>query len=177
MSNDIHGDDLCVLIKGPNWGDAEFYGKWLVAAAQAETFWKEACKDPSFEKQVKRVIYDVCIPDFGISASLMVMRLEEYMTTLVLDLNSEEGGDFVMMFAMGFFAPTSLGYLMAIPSDLTVAKVKGAILKYAETEDEEYALHPEYLVNTMSFPEARAWQNRLRAVDQFRDSSNVSGHA
>lgn len=82
-----------------------------------------------------------------------------------------------MMFTMGFFAPTNLGYRMAIPSDLTVAKVRGAILKYAETEDDEYVLHPEYFVNTMPFREARAWQNRLRAVDQFRDGSNVSGHA
>jgi hypothetical protein len=177
MSSDNHGNDPCVLIKGPNWGDAEFYGKWLLAAAQAETFWKEACKDPGFEKQVKRVIYDFCIPDFGISASLMVMRLEEYMTTFVLDLESEESGAFVMMFTMGFFATSNPGYRMAIPSDLTVAKVKGAALKYAETEDEEYVLHPEYLVNTMSFPDARAWQNRLRAVDRFCDSSNVLGRA
>jgi hypothetical protein len=42
-----------VLIEGPNWGDAKFYGKWLLAAAQAETFWKEARKDPDFEKQVR----------------------------------------------------------------------------------------------------------------------------
>ena len=177
MSSDSHGNDPCVLVKGPNWGDAEFCGKWLLAAAQAETFWKEACKDPEFEKQVERVIYDFCIPDFGISALVMVMRLEEYMTTFVLDLDSEEGAAFVMMFTMGFFAATSLGYRMAIPSDLTVAKVKGATLKYAETEDEECTLHPEYLVNTMSFPEARAWQNRLRAVDEFREGTNVLGFA
>jgi hypothetical protein len=107
----------------------------------------------------------------------MVMRLEEYRTTLVLELYSEEGEDFAMMVTMGFFALTNQSYRMAVPLDLTVAKVKKAILKYAETEDEEYVLHPEYLVNTMSFPEARAWQNRLRAVDQFCDNSNVLGRA
>jgi hypothetical protein len=42
-----------------------------------------------------------------------------------------------------------------LTSDLSQSKVKGATLTYAETEDEEYVLHPEYLVNTMSFSEAR----------------------
>ncbi len=105
------------------------------------------------------------------------MRLEEYRTTLVLDLYSEEGGDLVMMVAMGFFGPTNQRYRMAIPPDLTIAKVERTILKYAETEAEEHVLHPEYLVNTMSLPEARAWQNRLRAIDQFSDGSNVLGRA
>ena len=28
--------------RDPRWGDAEFYGKWLLAAAKAEALWKEA---------------------------------------------------------------------------------------------------------------------------------------
>jgi hypothetical protein len=42
MSGYIHVNNPCIVVKGANWGDAEFYGKWLLAAAQAETFWKEA---------------------------------------------------------------------------------------------------------------------------------------
>jgi hypothetical protein len=176
MSSQIDGNNPCVLIRGPTWGDAEFYGKWLIAAAQAEAFWKQACKDLDFEKQVQRVCL-AYIPDFGISASEIIMRLEECKTTLVLDLYSEGGDDFVMMVTMGFFVPANQSYRMAIPLDLTAAKVRKAVLKYAQTEDEEYMLHPEYLVTTMSFSEARAWQNRLQAVDQFCNSSNVLGHA
>jgi hypothetical protein len=176
MSSYIHVNNPCILVKGPNWGDAEFYGKWLLAAAQAETFWKEACKDPGFEKQVESVCV-AYIPDFGISASLMVMRLEEYRTTFVLDLYSEEAADFAMMVTMGLFAPINEIYRMVIPLDLTVVKVKRGILKYAETEDKEYVLHPEYLVNTMSLPEAKAWQNRLRAIDQFWNGADVIGRA
>jgi hypothetical protein len=44
--------------------------------------------------------------------------------------------------------------------------VKSAMLKFARTEDEEYYLHPEYLVATMSYAEAEAWQHRLRNKDQ-----------
>jgi hypothetical protein len=157
MSKHIDRNNPCVLIEGPNWGDAAFYGKWLLAAGQAETFWEDALKDPDFKKQVESVC-TLYIPDFGITASVIVMGLEEYRTTLVLDLCNEDGEDFVMMVMMGFFAPTKKGYRMAIPLDLTAAKVKKAIVRYAETEDEECVLHPEYLVNTMSFPEARARQ-------------------
>jgi hypothetical protein len=31
----------CIPVQGPAWGDAQFYGEWLLAAAKAETFWKE----------------------------------------------------------------------------------------------------------------------------------------
>jgi len=82
-----------------------------------------------------------------------------------------------MMVTMGFFVPYNERYRMTVPLDLSVTKVKAAILKYAETEDEEYVLHPEFLVNTMSFSEARASQNRLRALDQFCEGSNVLGRA
>jgi hypothetical protein len=134
MLSHIDRNDPCVLIEGPTWGDAEFYGKWLLAAGQAETFWKDARKDPDFAKQVERVEI-VSIPDFGISASVMVMALQVYRTTFVLDLYSEHGEDFAMMFTMGFFAPINQRYRMTIPVDLTVEKVKWAILKYALTED------------------------------------------
>jgi len=174
MSSRIQSSNPCVLIEGPSWGNAEFYGKWLLAAAQAETFWKEARKDSDFEKQVERVSV-AYIPDFGIAASIMLMQLEEYRTTFVLDLDSEDGNDFAMMVTMGFFAPYNDRYRMTIPFELSVTKVKAAVLKYTETEDEEYVLHPEYFVNTMSVPEARAWQNRLRALDQFCEDSNVRG--
>jgi hypothetical protein len=46
-------------------------------------------------------------------------------------------------------------------TDLSLAKVKKAILRFAETEDEECALHPEALVNTMLFSEARALQKSV----------------
>jgi hypothetical protein len=84
--------------------------------------------------------------------------LKTYRTNFVLFLDTEEAGDFAMMVAMGLFAFQNERYRMSIPSDLSLANVKEAILRYAETEDEEYALHPEHIVNTMSFLEGRALQ-------------------
>ncbi len=99
IGNSIHESNPCILIEGPLWGDAEFYGKWLLAAAEAEAFWKEAFKDPGFKKQVERV-WLAYIPDFGITASVMLMQLKECRTTFVVGLDSEEGQEFGMMVAM-----------------------------------------------------------------------------
>jgi hypothetical protein len=55
-----------VLVQGPAWGDARFYGQWLQAAANAEAFWKEAYADRDFKLQVNYVC-DAYIPDFGSS--------------------------------------------------------------------------------------------------------------
>jgi hypothetical protein len=108
-ATDLADPDLHVLVEDPPWGDAEFLGKWLLAAAQAAAFWKEAYQEPAFNKQVQRLCIGY-IPDFGISASIMVMQLKEYRTTFVLDLDGEEGEHLVMMLGMGFFLPIGQTY-------------------------------------------------------------------
>ncbi len=156
-SIDANGKSSCALIESPKWGDAGFCGKWLLAAAHAEKLWKEACKNPEFDMQVARVCvaYD---PDFGIAASVMLRLLKPHKTIFALDLDSAEGDEFAMMAGMGFFSWYSARYRMSIPSNLSIAKVKKAVLSYAATEDEEHELHPEYLVNTRLFSDAMALQ-------------------
>ena len=55
---------------------------------------------------------------------------------------------------------------MVIPTRLTIGRVKRAALKLAQTEDEKSYLHPEYLVVTMPYAEAKAWQVRLRDMGE-----------
>jgi hypothetical protein len=169
-------DSPYVLVQGPAWGDAQFYGQWLLAAGKAEAFWKEAYADQDFKQQIDRVC-DAYNPDFGIAATVMIMQLREYRTTLLLELNSEDGDDFAMMAEMGFFAHGNALYQMTLPSSLTLEKVKAAIFKFAKTEDDEFTLHPEYLVTAMPLSEATTLQNRLRAITDFHDNINCSGRA
>jgi hypothetical protein len=168
--------DPYVLVQGPAWGDAQFYGEWLLAAAKAEGFWKEAYADEDFRRQVKHVC-DSYIPDFGIAATVMIMQLKDHRTTALIELNSEDGNDIAMMAEMGFLAHRSPSYQMTLPYLLTSEKVKAAILKYAKTEDEEFMLHPEHLVTAMPLSEATTLQYRLRARNDFNHSSNCSGRA
>ena len=168
--------DPYILVQGPAWGDAQFYGEWLLAAARAEAYRKEAYADEDFKRQVDHVC-DAYIPDFGIAATVMITQLKEYRTTFLVELNSEDGNDFAMMAKMGFFAHRNPSYQMTLPHSLTSEKVKAAIFKYAKTEDDEFMLHPEYLVTAMPLSEATTLQNRLRAISDFRTNTNCQGRA
>jgi hypothetical protein len=164
----INGTEPYILVEGPMWGDAEFYGEWLLAAAKAEALWKTAIKDPTFEKQIERltVLY---VPEFNLSASIFLFQVQKNLVSFTIPLNSEEWGEveqFTMMAEMGFFVVTGQRYQMAIPKGLSMEKVKMAALKFAQTEDEECVLHPEYLIATMPHAEAKAWQERLRVMDE-----------
>jgi hypothetical protein len=68
------------------------------------------------------------------------------------------------MAEMGFFAHRNPSYQMTLPYLLTSEKVKAAIFRYAKTEDEEFMLHPEYLVTPMPFSEATTLQHRLSTL-------------
>jgi hypothetical protein len=166
LENSIDKNEPCALVEGPKWANAEFYGKWLLAAAKADALWKKAIKDPAFEMQIDRLLV-VYIPDFSISATVLLSRLEKNLVSFVVRLNDEEEGEeFAMMVEMGFFILTGQRYQMVIPTRLNMDRVKRAALKFAKTEDEEYYLHPEYLVATMPYAEAKAWQSRLREMDE-----------
>jgi hypothetical protein len=166
----------CVLVEGPTWGHAEFYGRWLLAASQAEIFWKAAQQDAEFQKQTERVCV-VYIPDFALRATIMIMLLKDYRSSFVIDLNSNDVEEFTMMVLMGFFETSDHHYKMVVPVGLNLTSVKDALLNLAKTEDEEFALHPEYLVSTISFAEARACQERIRAIEEFRSGMPLLGHA
>ena len=76
------------------------------------------------------------------------------------------------MIAMGFFVHTDHHYRMAIPVNLNIKTVKMAALKFVQTADEE-SLHPESLVTTIPYAEAKAWQSRQRKLDEDRFSAGV----
>jgi hypothetical protein len=160
--------DFSVLVEGPQWGDARFYGEWLLAAAKAQVLWREALQDQEFARQVERVriIYE---PDFGIAASLTVMKLRNHCTTFVLDLYTEDGEEFAMMVVMGLFVQCGHTCRMTIPPLLTLDSLKNAILTFARTEDHEYILHPEQLVTCMSSAAASLLQKQISAFHGPRD--------
>jgi hypothetical protein len=92
------------------------------------------------------------------------LELRYEFVTFLVRLDSDEGELFAMMAEMGFFVLTGQRYQMVVPNRLNIAKVKRAMLRFAQTEDNEYFLHPEHLVTAMPFVEAKAWQKRLRAM-------------
>jgi len=64
LSSDIESpEDPCALIEGARFGDADFYGKWLLAAADAEALWKMIQRDKQFT-----TLLGGDIPDLGVRA-------------------------------------------------------------------------------------------------------------
>ena len=163
-----HEAEPVFLVEGPKWNDAEFFGQWMLAAAKANELWKEIYKDPSFKTYVDR--QTVCYaPDFGCAAAIfLLLRLEQRSGYFVVGLYSEEAELFAVMAVLGFFKREGSKHQMAIPSMLTIQKVKGAFVELAKTEDKDCALHPEYLVATMPLPDAEAYQRRQIALDEFQ---------
>jgi len=150
----MDNSDPCVLVEGPEWGDAKFYCDWLLAAGAAQSLWNQALEDQEFRKQIDRVnVY--CVHDFGISATFVVMQLRQNKTRFVLHIDSYvEGEAFTMMVGMGFFVKKHQSYQMTVPTCLTGDKVRSAVVAFAETEDNECFLHPECLITAVPFAEA-----------------------
>jgi hypothetical protein len=162
--------EFWALIEGPRWADTEFYGNWLLAAAKANELWTEALKNPRFSRRVD-LLTAFELPDFSIGATLMLSRLEQNLASFVVSLNEQSlPKEFAMMIELRFFALTGQRYQMVIPTRLTLRKVMKAALRLvkteAEGEDGVDVLHPEYIITTMPYAEIKAWQSRLRGMDE-----------
>jgi hypothetical protein len=165
----IHENEPFILVEGPGWGNVEFFGKWLSAAAKADALWNEAVKDRIFEQQVA-LLTGIHTPNFGMAAMSFVSELQKDHISFMVSLNFElmedlhEVEQLVMMIEMGFFVRTGQHYQMAIPVNLNIKTVKMAALKFVQILAGE-PLHTEGLVATMPYAEAKAWQSRQRKLD------------
>jgi hypothetical protein len=164
----IQDTEPFILVEGPKWTDAEFYGNWLLMASRSRTLWEKALECPSFEKQME-LMTAVYIPNFEKSAFLFLFKLKQNLVSFTIPLhNSEDWAEldqFTLMAELGFFVLTNGRYQMVTPAKLNMDVVKSAALRFAKTEDED-GLHPEYLVATMPCARAEEWQTRLRDMGE-----------
>ena len=162
----------CILVEGPRYGDATFYGHWLLSAAEANELLQQAKRDdPNFDREIA-ILEEGQFLDFGKSATSFMSRFaDKEFDTLVITTKPEDINtlyelvDFVLMVEMGFFVLTGDRYQMTLPPNLNKEKVKQAHLKLAETEDEEW-IHPERLCMDMPYLQAATYQRLLRTMNQ-----------
>jgi hypothetical protein len=156
-----------ILVEGPTWGDAEFYGHWLLSAAKANKLLEQAKRDdPEFRKAIDTLETCQCL-DFGIMGTVFLSKfVDKEFETFVIDPDTEDDlVDFVLMIEMGFFALTGERYQMTLPPNLDMDSVKQAHLKLAATEDEDW-IHPERLIVDMPYSKAKKYQSLLRKMNQ-----------
>src|SRR5262245_29881430 len=132
--------EFVVLVEGPAWGDAEFYGRWLLSAAKANKLLGQARKyDLRFRKTIKtlEIMYFI---DFGIAASVFISFFDsqhQYQSLIVVESETENFQDFVLMVEKGFFVLTGDRYQITLLLRLDIRKVKASHLKLAATVDED----------------------------------------
>src|SRR5262245_18229825 len=125
----------CILVEGPAWGDAEFYGHWLLGAAKANELLQDAKNnDAEFRTAIETLEMLQCL-DFGIMATVFLsLFADKQFQTFVIDVNhSADLLDFVLMVEMGFFVLTGNRYQMIAPENLDMDKVKRAHTKLRGT--------------------------------------------
>jgi hypothetical protein len=149
-----------VLVEGPAPGSAEFLGRWLLAAAEADReLHDQHARNPSLKQQIFRleIVYMICFSPAACKFIELLMGDGKNVTCFALDLCEEEWGEmFTVMTELGFFSPTENRYQMTIPKDISGLKIEAALLRLAATEDADSYLHPESLVNWLPKTEAQA---------------------
>jgi|SRR5215471_17830625 len=74
QSQYLEKHDTRILVEGPAWGDAEFYGNWLLMAAKANELLQEARNgDSEFRKSIETLEMLQCL-DFGIMATVFLSQ-------------------------------------------------------------------------------------------------------
>jgi hypothetical protein len=126
--------------------DADFYGRWLIMAGQAERYWRELLSEPKFNRQVERLTC-AYLPDFGIAATTLLSRILSNRSPLAVNLWGESG--FAMMVKVGLFRAQRGQYQLNLPKVLNAKKVKSAALMLLRTQDRRFDLHPERIVVTV----------------------------
>lgn len=154
-------EKLWVLIEGPGPGDAEFLGRWLLAAVAADQVLEEHFRNNGGLRDRITTLEIIRIVSFSPAATRTTRLLMKNLSCFSLDARDEWGELFALMAKIGFYRLTGSRYQMTIPQKFSGAEIEHALLELAATEDQEYYLHPEYLVKCLSKREAEIWEARL----------------
>src|SRR5262249_21384283 len=145
---------LVALVETPLWGDAKFFGRWLMAAAEAQEAVEAAlAADPSLAERHA----GPCGIHLGIDAMLWIHYLVGSYSSFVIDITGYDADGFFILAEMGFFVRTGTRYQMTIPESITPKGAAVAIERLVSTEDEDGILHHEYIIKCMRRSEAEQW--------------------
>lgn len=164
MSEGNLEDDPWVLVEGPGPGDAEFLGRWLLAAAAADkTLTEQFERNENLRNQIRNLEV-VSLIAFAPAATKFVELLMKNLTCFSLSVWDEWGEMFAVMAQLGFFSRTGHRHQMTVPRQVPGEAIETALLKLSATEDSGFHLHPEQLVSCQSKLVVKNWERRLEAL-------------
>jgi hypothetical protein len=142
--------DFFISIKVPDLSlNDPFFEIWLRAAKNMQTLWLNLCDDKGFAHQVDR-LRSYQEPDFSLAAMDLISKLEtisgcrqKHVKICLADSFAEE---LTIMNLVGFLEQKRGLYEFTVPGAITSQAVKTACLVLAATQDDEFDLHPEYII-------------------------------
>jgi len=157
-------------------GDAAFTSRWLACAHKADGMLARYRKrNPQFEEAIAPLLmwYEVHFSPFAMAfVSLWLKGDNAY----VLDLSATELNEpFAYMTEVGFFTWTGQDYRMSEPCQLTPRMIANALLRLADTKDEDNYVHPERFLKTMTCDDAHRNVSILTHIEYFMQSKAAFG--
>jgi hypothetical protein len=139
LSAGIKKSGTHILVEGPAWGDADFYGHWLLEAVKAQRLLNQAKRDDAAFQEALEIAaeFDHCL-NYGILATFYVSQFakDDQLQAFIVDIPYFDLIDFAFMVEMGFFVLTGDRYQMVLPQNLDMELVKRAHLKFAGPEED-----------------------------------------
>ena len=166
------GFEGCVVIRCPIKNDAAFTSRWLASAHKADGMLARYRKrNPQFEAAIAPLLmlYDV---EFSPTAMAFVSLWLKGNNAYVLDLSSTDLNEpFAYLAEVGFFTWSGQDYRMSEPCKLTPKVIANALLRLADTKDEDDYVHPELLLKTMTSDDAHRSVSILSHVENFMEGT------
>jgi hypothetical protein len=161
-----YGEPTHVVVEGPSCGDAEFIRDWLNAAVKSDQVLQLLFElHPGFRRSISRLetMYSI---EFATAATAFVRKWLKDRQTFSLNLRDSMWIEiFTIMVGVGFFTRTGGRYQMVVPSFIGVNPIIQASLRYAESEDADYFLHPERHLVTVTGYQAKFLRQKLSSMD------------
>src|SRR5262245_53228896 len=109
------------VVEAPRWGDAEFVGKWLIAAGKADRLWQAALNSEFhwYGLPLERI----CEVDLARHAFVHAMKVREGRASFTVKIDNENvasGDQFALLVRIGFFMRVDRQYRMTIPVRLNI---------------------------------------------------------
>jgi hypothetical protein len=153
--------DLVALVETPTWGDVKFFGRWFLAVAEAQQALEAAFEsDPSLRERFEITVKT----NLGIDAMLYIHYIVGSYCSFVIDIASENADGFYILAQLGLFVRTGNRYQLSIPQNISPKDAAAAIERLLSTEDDEFVLHHEKIIECMTRSDAAEWQRQLRAT-------------
>ena len=166
------GFDGCIVVRCPTKDDAAFASRWLASAHKADGMLARYRKrNPHFEEAIAPLLmwYDV---EFSPTAMAFVSLWLKGNNAYVLDLSATDLNEpFAYMAEVGFFTWSGQDYCMSEPCKLTPKVIANALLRLADTKDEDDYVHPELLLKTMTSEDAHRSVSVLTHIEDFMEST------